>query len=209
MGCFGCGCLVLVILGLLLAALFAASAHFFTVAGNTITSSTPTDVKDFDGGAALYQEASQKMASFENVSRQNQPATLELSADEINTLIARSPDLAANNISIFITMTGDQARLQATAPTSLLPFGLWKGRFINIDMTFNPSFDSSTKSLNLILHSVRIGNQDLPANSFSLYQEQFNPFLNTQLRRDPDLSHLLDHARSVEIRNGVLTVQTD
>jgi len=100
LGCFGCGCVVLLLLGVLTVGLTGALAYVIHSRLMEITSDTPANIATFDGGDEMYATAKQKLADFNHDQQSHQPATLQLSADEINTLIAR-PRFCENEDSSF------------------------------------------------------------------------------------------------------------
>lgn len=208
MGCFGIGCIVVVIVLLLIGGLIAGIGYLAYSKAGALTTTTPETTRSFDGGDDLYNGAQQKLAAFGQALQQNKPATLELSADEINTLITRDANVKANQIHAFVTLTGDRADLQTSFPTSMLPFGVFPGRFINGEANFTPSFDPATKNIIFSLHTLKMGSQTFPDQQLPALQAQFQPFINTQLQRSQATRNFLDHAQSVEIRDGKLVIQT-
>jgi hypothetical protein len=208
LGCFGIGCVILVVVLLLLGALIAGGVYFGYSKIDTLTSTSPAISQNFDGGDNLNQTAQQKGSDFENALHTDQPATIEYSAEELNTLIARDPDFASNQIHLVITTTGDQARIQSSLPTNLIPFGLIKDRYVNIDAQFGLGFDAATKTLKIDLHALKFQSQSVPSDQLPALQAQLEPFINTQLQRSPEAKRVLDHAESIEIRDGKLVIQT-
>jgi hypothetical protein len=207
LGCFGWGCAVLVVLLLLIGGLVLGISYFGYSKITHLTSTEPATVQSFDGGDAVYQGALQKTNAFDQSVQQNQPATLELTADEINTLIARDPDFAKYQIHAFITMTGDHGDMQVSLPTNLIPYGLLKDRYLNVEADFTPSFDPSTKALNFTLHSFKFGGGVVPPDQLMTVQDNINPLLNTQLQNSSDAKQILDRAQAIQIRDGKLFIQ--
>ena len=71
--------------------------------------------------------ARQKLADFDHDVMNHQPATVRFSGDEINTLIAHNPDLTQTRTQIYLSMTGSNARIQASFPTDDISHGMMKG----------------------------------------------------------------------------------
>jgi hypothetical protein len=207
LGCFGWGCAIVVVLVLLIGGLVAGIGYFGYSKISNLTSTAPTTVQSFDGGDATYQSALQKTNTFSQAVQQNQPATIELSADEINTLIARDPDFAKSQIHAFISMTGDRGDLQVSLPTNLIPYGLIKDRFLNVEASFTPQFDSANKTLNFTLHSFSFAGGTVPPAQLPTIQNNINPLLNTQLQNSADARSILSRAQNIEIRDGKLVIQ--
>jgi hypothetical protein len=125
LGCFGRGCLILLVFLIVLAiASFAGvywglhrhSALFY---GNYWLSKTrsiaeaPTPVPEFNASDQQIQLVQERWQDFEQKTRAGQPAEIELSADDINALIATSDDVRGK---VFASIDGDQLRLQASLP---------------------------------------------------------------------------------------------
>ena len=206
-GCFAWGCTAVLVVLLLIVGLLTAISYLGYHKISNLTSSQPITVETFDGGDAVYQAAIQKTNTFDQAVQQGQPATLELSADEINTLIARDPDFAKNQIHASVTMTADHGDLQLSLPTNLIPYGLIKDRYLNVEADFTPVFDPANKTLNFNLHTFKFAGGTVPPEQLPTVQNNLNPLLNTQLQNSPDAKRLLDHAQSIEIRDGKLIIK--
>jgi hypothetical protein len=208
MGCLGCGCLTLAVLVVLFLGLVVGVSYLTYQKVVSITSTTPGAVPSFNGSDDLYQTAVQKVEAFQHDLQNHQAATIQLSADEINTLIAREPSFAQNNVHVFVTLTGSEARVQGSVPTDRFVQGLLKGRYVTFDATFGVDFNSQNKAIDLLLHSLQIGDQTTPQNLLPTMQAEINPLLNAQLRKNSDLGSMLDQAKTVEFRDGMLNIET-
>jgi hypothetical protein len=125
LGCFGRGCLVLLVFLIVLAiACFAGvywglhrhSALFYGnywLAKTRSIAKAPTAVPEFNASNQQIQLVQERWQDFEQKTRAGQPAEIELSADDINALIATSDDVRGK---VFASIDGDQLRLQASLP---------------------------------------------------------------------------------------------
>jgi len=207
LGCLGCGCLILVLLVLLFVGLIGGACYWTYHKAAKLTSATPSTVQTFDGGDALYQGATQKLTAFDQALQQHQPATLRLSADEINTQIARDRDFADNNIHVFLTMIDDKADMQISFPTNALQVNLFSGRYVNGEISFGMNFDPTSKTLNFVLHGLHLANQEVPKNILPTLQNELAPAINQLLQKDPECQKILNQAKSIEIKDGVLIIE--
>jgi len=207
LACFGCGCLILIILALLLLGLIGGAGYWTYHKAAKLTSPTPSTIQTFDGGDALYQGATQKLTSFDQALQQHQPATLQLSADEINTLIARDHDFADNNIHAFVTMTDDKANLQISFPASALQVGLFTGRYVNGAVSLGLNFDPASKTIRFIPASLRLADEEVPKDFLPALQNQLNPAINQLLQKDSECQKILTQAKSIEIKDGLLSIE--
>src|SRR5476651_689804 len=117
LGCLGCGCVVLALLVVLAIVMAGSVAYGAYKLALDLSSPTPPAITAFDGGDDLYQKARQKLGDFDHDVQNHQAATIRLSADELNTLVARDPNLMKNHIKVFVTMTDAEGRMQAAFPT--------------------------------------------------------------------------------------------
>jgi hypothetical protein len=208
MGCLGCGCLVLALLVILFLGLAGGGAYLAYTKFVAATSATPAAVPSFDGGDDLYQSARQKLADFDHDVKNHQAATIQLSADEINTLIARNPAFIQMKFRLFVTLTNDQARIQGGIPTGILTRGMLNDRYLNFDTTLSPDFDSESKSLNFTLHHLQIGDQTMPEKGLPTTQIELTQILNAELQQNPDAKDFLDQVKSIGVKDGELVMET-
>ena len=87
-------------------------------------------VPQFTASDAQIQSVHERCEDFEQKARAGQPAELELTADDINTLIATNQDLRGK---IFASIDGERLRCQASVPLGdLIPRS---GYYFNGDIT--------------------------------------------------------------------------
>ena len=125
LGCFARGCLMLLIFAIVLAiACFAGmywglhrhSALFYGsywLAKTRSIAETPAAVPEFNGSDQQTQRVRERWQDFEQKTRAGQAAEIELSADDINALIATTEGARGK---VLASIDGDHLRLQATMP---------------------------------------------------------------------------------------------
>jgi len=125
LGCFGRGCLILSIFAIVLAiagfggmywGLHRHSALFYGnywLAKTHSITEAPTPVPEFSGSDQQIQRVRERWQEFEQKTRAGQAAEIELSADDINALIATNDDVRGK---AFVSMEGNQLRLQMSMP---------------------------------------------------------------------------------------------
>ena len=142
MGCFARGCLTLVVFAVALGiACFAGmywglhrhSAIFHGLYWLTKThaiAQAPVPIPEFTASDAQIQSVHERCQDFEQKARAGQPAELELTADDLNTLIATNRDARGK---VFASIEGDRLRCQASMP--LEGFLGRPGYYFNGDIT--------------------------------------------------------------------------
>ena len=125
LGCFARGCLTLLIFAIVLAiagfaglywGLHRNSALFYGsywLAKTRSLAQAPTPVPEFNASDQQIQLVQERWQDFEQKTRAGQAAEIELSADDINALIATSEDARGK---VFVSIDGNQLRLQASVP---------------------------------------------------------------------------------------------
>src|SRR6266404_3878432 len=168
MGCFAKGCLILTAFGVVLAIACGAGIywgfqhHSAVVRGmywltktHAITNA-PAPIPPHETSDARSQAAVEHWRDFETSVRAGQPAEIELSADEINDLIASNRDTRGK---MFVSIEGDHVRLQVS-----MPLGEIAGRsgyYFNGDVAIQSQ--SREQLVRPSLSSITINNQQLPA----------------------------------------------
>jgi len=208
LGCLGCGCLILVLLVILFLGLVGGGCYFGYTKAVSATSTAPAAIPSFSGNDDLYNTAQQKIVAFGHDIKNHQAATIQLSADEINTLIAHNPNVIGQKVHLFVTLTDDRAQVQGSIPTNVFAQGLLKGRYLNFDTTFDLGFNSDSKSLDLALYHLQIGDQTMPKNLLPTLQGELNPLLNAELQAYPGTKDLFQQAKSIQIKDGELVIVT-
>ena len=125
LGCVARGCLILLIFAVVLAiACFAGmywglhrhSALFYGsywLAKTRSIAEAPTPVPEFNASNQQIERVQERWQDFEQKVRAGQAAEIELSADDINALIATTEGVRGK---VFASIDGNQLRLQASAP---------------------------------------------------------------------------------------------
>jgi hypothetical protein len=125
LGCLARGCLIVLVFAIALAiACFAGmywglhrhSALFYGsywLAKTRSIAQAPTPVSEFRASDQQLQSFRERWQDFEQKTRAGQPAEIELSEDDINSLIATSDDLRGK---VFASVESNQLRLEASVP---------------------------------------------------------------------------------------------
>jgi hypothetical protein len=125
LGCFARGCLILLVFAIVLAiACFAGlywglhrhSALFYGsywLAKTRSIAEAPASLPELNASDQQIQRVRERWQEFEQKTRAGQPAEVELSADDINALIATTEGLRGK---VFASIDGDQLHLQLSVP---------------------------------------------------------------------------------------------
>jgi hypothetical protein len=168
LGCFARGCLIVFVFAIVLGiACFAgmfwgfqrhsAIVHgIYWLAKTHSIADAPVSVPEFSASDAQIQSVRERWEDFEQKTRAGQPAEIELSADDINTLIATNPDARGK---VFVVIDGNQLRLQTS-----VPFGELIGRrgyYFNGDITVE--FKGAESLENPQLNRIIVNGEQVPS----------------------------------------------
>lgn len=127
LGCFAKGCLILVVFFVLLGLAFVGGTYFAAKYLRTEYFSMHHERLPASQAPVEEEEAVRaRWDAFERSARAHEPARIELSADDLNALIASEPKLGGN---AYVTIEDNTAHLQLSMP---LGKARWlRGRYIN------------------------------------------------------------------------------
>ncbi len=208
-GCLGCGCAVLVAIVLLLAVLAFLFYRKFDAVAQTYTSSAPADIPTTDGGDAVYRATQAKLNTFTQALQQNRPATLRLSADEINTLIARDPGYAALHGKVHVSLEGDTAEIQSSLQLGQVEKIYLADRYFNSDATLGLGFIPATHSIVLDVRRLQLSGQPLPPSANQSLSQTLSTMVNQQLQLNSQAKTFLDRAQKIDVESGELVIESE
>jgi hypothetical protein len=169
LGCFARGCLILLVFAIVLAiACFAgvfwgfqrhsAIVHgIYWLAKTHSIAEAPVSVPEFSASDDQIQSVRERWQDFEQKTRAGQPADIELTADDVNTLIVTNRDARGK---VFVLIDGNQLRLQTS-----FPFGELIGRrgyYFNADITVE--FKGAESLENPQLNRIVVNGEQVPSN---------------------------------------------
>jgi hypothetical protein len=169
LGCFARGCLILLMFAIVLAiACFAgvfwgfqrhsAIVHgIYWLAKTHSIAEAPVSVPEFSPSDDQIQSVRERWQDFEQKTRAGQPADIELTADDVNTLIVTNRDVRGK---VFALIEGNQLRLQTS-----FPFGELIGRrgyYFNADITVE--FKGAESLENPQLNRIVVNGEQVPSN---------------------------------------------
>jgi hypothetical protein len=137
LGCFARGCLILVVFGIVLAIACVAGLYWgfqrhsaivhgvYWLAKTHSLAETPAPVPEFAASEEQIQRAQERWRDFEQKIRAGQQAEIELTADDVNSLIAGHRDA---RWKAFVSMEENRLRLQTS---------VWLGELLGRSGYFN------------------------------------------------------------------------
>jgi hypothetical protein len=194
MGCFAKGCLILAIfLCVLFAAFVVGSIYAVRHLRTTFFATEHVDLPPNNSTPEEQQLALAHWKIFERSARAHMPARIELTADEINAIIAADPDLRGK---AYVTIEGNVGRLQVSVPLNTRWF---RGRYINgeCEVTASPDGDPSAARITNVL----VNGNPMPEEALRFR----GPFT---LRRYIDEWTQTNDLKTFEMRDGKVILET-
>lgn len=145
--------------------------------------------------AALFQRVEGFSKAIESGASAQE---LTLTAQDLNVLIQKSPDLADK---VRVAIEGDQ--LQGTVCIPLDDIGsLFKGRWLNGEVTFR--VDTAAAGLMVFLDDLKVRGKPLPPQVMQVLRDKN---LAEKAGQDPKAAAVLQKLQSVSVRDGKLVIK--
>ena len=205
-GCFFYGCitglvmLLLIAVGGLVTIYYAKKALSGLV--NNYTDSQPMSLPSVQMSQADLDKLKQRWKEFAEAVRARRPtAPLVMSADEINALIASSPDQKLLKGKFCVSFDGDRVKGELSLPLQEFGWKLLKGRYLNGSGTFNLSLQNGV--LFLAPQTIVVKGKPVP----DMYMQGLrNQNFAASLTNQPDVSAVLQGLQEIQVNDGKLIV---
>jgi hypothetical protein len=196
MGCFAKGCLILVVFFFLLAAAFVGGTYMaIRYLRTEYFPKTKVELPVTTPGDQEQEAAKTKWQEFENHVRAHEPATLEMTGDELNALIASEPVLRGK---AHVSIEGDTARLRVSIPLDSLRW--LQGHYMNGECTIQSGVTGDLVGIRIT--SVVVNDRPVPDEAL---QWRYGPW---SVRRYIDDWSADRKLKKFEIRDGKVILET-
>jgi len=199
-GCFFYGCLTAVILVILLVAIAAGTIYWAYNKLLSFTSDKPMDIPTIEATVDEYNALAARIEAFKKTVEEGKPAEIELSAGDINALIARDADWKQLKGKAYVKIEGDEVKADVSIPLGELP--LLKGRYLNGTLGMNVSLKDNllvVKPKTIIVKGKPVPKQVMD----QLRQENWAK----DAYKDEDNMKIIEKFDSIEIKDGKIKVK--
>ena len=209
LGCFARGCLILVVFGIVLALACVAGVYWglerhsaivhgiYWLAKTHSIAEAPAPVPEY--AASDNQAVRERWEDFEEKRRAGQSAEIELTADDLNSLIAAK---RTARWKAFVSMEENRLRLQVSLP--LGEFSGWSRYYFNGDILIQLNGAESLEPAKLSgqLNRIIVNNKPVPKNILNWkYRSRRLREYVADYRNEYDIS-------TIEIRDGKLILRS-
>ena len=201
-GCFFYGCITgLVLLMIVLGALMVG-LHYLKKMVNQYTDSRPMELPTVQMSQEEIDKLNQRFQAFQQAVRDQRPAKpQELTADDINALIASGPEQQALKGKFYVSLESDQLKAEVSVPLQEVGFGMFKGRYLNGSATFGLSFRNG--ALSVTPQTINVKGKPLPE---TFMQEIRQQNLAAKLAAEPGAAAVLQGLQDIQIKEGKLVL---
>lgn len=200
-GCFFYGCLTSIIL-LILLILVSYFAFRSFVYG--ITDDKPLTFESVETTEQDFQQVNEKITKFgELLNSSAGPHSIQLTEDEINTLIAYHPKLTALRDTLRVKLEGD--KIGGSLSVSLGDtVGIFSGRYVNGTAVFRVNMGKNGPDIRV--ESFEFNGSPVDK---SILAEINKSNLVDELKSDPDTKRTVARIRSISVQNGTLHLELE
>lgn len=193
LGCFGCGCLTVLILGFVcLGGLLGTGWYLYhKLSTNNIISDTPISVVLEQPTDAQYQTAETSLNRLKAANNERREETVAFTAADVNALLARHPDFRDLEGHARVDIADSVMTISLSAPLDIV-WSSKKRRWFNGIVRFSGRFEDG--EFRLDIKSARGGDYDVPeyilskmndavADAFTDNSDEWRRELGVDLRR--------------------------
>jgi hypothetical protein len=207
MGCFARGCLILLVLGIILGIACMAGVYwgwrhhsaivrgFYWATKTHVIADSHREVPSYEPPPGEVEDVKTRWRTFESAVDRSEPAEIELTANDLNDLIASDRHLRGN---MFVTIEGNRLRAQTSIP--LQEYVQQRGYYLNADIEIE--FSGAQSLDRPRLNSIVINGHPLPVD-----------VLDWKFESRPLRDHLAEfrtnnNIGSIEIRDGKVILRS-
>ena len=169
---------------------------------NELTDTRPVPVPTVQLPEAQMFQLHDRVATFRDGVRDGDPVEpLELTADELNALIATDPAMTLLKNHLFVMINSNQLSAQISFPAEDIGLMRLQGRYVNATGVFDVSI--KTNELQIMAESLSVRGKPVPRN---IMREVAAENLADRFNQDPKASAGLRKLQSVEVKDGKLII---
>ena len=201
MGLFAKIFITLAIVFFVISGCMACGAYLIFRKVSAFTSKTPASIPSYSATQDEYDGLLARLGQFRKTAEAGQAATLELSANDINTLIALDPNWKEAKGKLFVEIEKDQLTAQASVPLTEVPG--FRDRYLNGRVTLKITANNGVVFIRP--EAIDVNGQPVPAEFLKSLQERN---LAEQLNQDPNLAATRQRIQDLKIEGGKIVVKT-
>lgn len=196
--CLGTGCLVLVIIAALVIGGGIWGYGRFVEYARPYTASSGEQIP-ITGTSQQYDAVVKRMDAFKNAAPGSN-ATLSLSANDLNVLIACSPQWSGARGKITVSIADGNVNLAGSLPLTILP--RLRDRYLNGTLVLTPSIENKVFHVNI--QDIILKPRALPKETIQRVAAESDSNLVNRLLGDPVIGPILTNSESMKVTGDTL-----
>lgn len=201
-GCLFYGCIAGAVCLLAILVAFLLLLHMGKQALNGFTDTKPSPLPALNLTQPEIEELQRKFDHFKDAASSGRPVPpLALSSDEINGLLANSPEFHETQGKIYVKVEDDHLQAQFSVPMTDLGLKVFKGRYLNGTGIFKVSLQNGLLVMTPV--DIFVKGKPLPESYMAKIRQQN---FATGINNNSQASVAFNRLQSVEIREGKLVL---
>jgi hypothetical protein len=203
-GCFagGCAAVLIVLVVILLFVLGIAYSYYKKALDYTGTAAVTIPIHEVK--KEKFEELSARMAAFKKDYDAQKPASLELTANDINTFISMAPEFKEAKGKVYVRIEDGFFWVDTSIP--LKQVAGFRDRFLNGTASFEVSIMEG--KVRLVPQSVVLNGKKLPKDLEANIKKYFEDRFQQELEEDPKTRDALKRIKGVAIEQDRLLIYT-
>ncbi len=214
LGCFATGCLIVVIILMFFGVLFGGTLWVVYHGGQAYISDQRSLARTLTPTDEEYQSVLAKLAPFGQAMNEGHAATLEITPDDLNVLIARSPQFEALRGQLFLAAADDGITAEVSTPLNDDAHAVYFSGRATLDASYASNgfafFLRSIEPLDKPRGDTLFGRLlNSPAMRQALSQQisrGVNDDIRKQAAKDPATADLLRMLRTIVVQKGKFVI---
>jgi hypothetical protein len=205
-GCLFYGCITGLVLLLVVAIGGVVAVHYakkaLTGLVNNYTDTQPMALPTVQMSAADLDKLKKRFAAFEDSVKAGRPTPpLELTADEINALIASGSGKDSMKGRLYLSFDGDRVKGELSLPLKDIGWKMVRDRYLNGSGTFNVALRNGI--LFVAPQTITVKGKPVP----EMYMQGIrNANFAASLTNQPDAMAVIQGLQDIQVKDGKLTV---
>ncbi len=201
-GCLFYGCLIAIVCMLAILGALLLGVHTFKRMLNTYTDTTPMPLPTVQMSPAQIAQVQQRVDEFRDRLRAGlRTSPLALTADDLNALVASSPDLKAAKGKVYVSIEANRLRAQVSLPLEDVGLPRFRGRYLNGIANLGISLRDGI--LDVTAQNIVVHGKPLPAPYMNrIRRENLAAKVNENSRASVALNQLED----IQVKDGKLVI---
>ena len=201
-GCFFYGCITGAVLLVMLLGALMLGLHYVKKMVNRYTDTKPMELPSVQMSPSEIAQVKQRFEVFQQAIREQRATKpLELTAKDLNALIASGGEQDGLKGKVYVSLDGDQLKGEVSVPLEAVGWNVLKGRYLNGSATFNLSLRAGT--LSVTPQTIQVKGQPLPEVYLREIRKQD---LAMFLTNDPGAAAVLKGLEEIQVKAGKLVI---